>query len=165
MTELYKIRPASIASYPMYRGLAKLVGMEVLAVGSKTQELFEVLEKYYKDFDFFYVHFKKTDSAGEDGNFKAKVEAIEEIDSFIPRLIALDPDVLAITSDHSTPSLLKSHSWHPNPFLLVSKASLPDKITRFSERECGHGSLGRFEAIYAMPLMLAHAGKLKKFGA
>lgn len=165
MTELYKLKPASIANYPMYRGLAKLVGMEAFNVGAKTQELFETLENHYKDFDFFYVHFKKTDSAGEDGNFKAKVEAIEEIDNFIPRIVALEPDVLVVTSDHSTPCLLKSHSWHPNPFLLVSKASLPDRVTRFSERECQQGFLGRFQAIYAMPLMLAHAGKLKKFGA
>jgi len=165
MSELYKLRPAAIANYPMYKGLAKLVGMEVLEVGPQAQELFETLEKNYKDYDFFYIHFKKTDSAGEDGNFEAKVRAIEEIDSFIPRLIALKPEVLVVTSDHSTPALLKSHSWHPNPFVLVSQTAQPDGLTSFSEKECRRGSLGRFEAISAMPLMLAHAGKLKKFGA
>ena len=108
---------------------------------------------------------KKTDSAGEDGNFEAKKEAIEESDSYIPRLLSLQPEVLVVTSDHSTPSLLKSHSWHPNPFLLFSKASQVDKVRRFSEIECSQGYLGRFQAIYAMPLMLSHAGKLKKFGA
>jgi len=165
MSELYKLKPAAIANYPMYKGLAKLVGMAILSAGQNLPELFNALEKNYNDYDFFYIHVKKTDSAGEDGNFEAKKEAIEESDSYIPRLLALKPEVLVVTSDHSTPSLLKSHSWHPNPFLLFSKASLPDKVTRFSEKECSQGYLGRFQAIYAMPLMLAHAEKLKKFGA
>ena len=165
LNELYKLNAAAIANYPMYKGLAKLVGMEILDVGPEMSELFNAVEKHYKNHDFFYIHVKKTDSAGEDGNFEAKKRAIEETDGYLPRLLALDPDVLVVTSDHSTPSLLKSHSWHPNPFLLFSKASLPDKVKRFSERECCQGYLGRFQAIYAMPLMLAHAGKLKKFGA
>ena len=165
MSELYKLKPAAIANYPMYKGLARLVGMDVLAAGQNLPELFAVSEKNYKDYDFFYIHVKKTDSAGEDGNFKAKKEAIEESDTYIPRLLALKPEVLVVTSDHSTPSLLKSHSWHPNPFLLYSEASLADKVSRFTEIECSQGYLGRFQAIYAMPLMLAHAGKLKKFGA
>jgi len=165
MSELYKLKPAAIANYPMYKGLAKLVGMAILSAGQNLPELFNALEKNYNDYDFFYIHVKKTDSAGEDGNFEAKKEAIEESDSYIPRLLVLKPEVLVVTSDHSTPSLLKSHSWHPNPFLLFSKASLPDKVTRFSEKECSQGYLGRFQAIYAMPLMLAHAEKLKKFGA
>jgi len=165
MGELYKLKPAAIANYPMYKGLARLVGMDVLTAGQNLPELFAVLEKNYRDYDFFYIHVKKTDSAGEDGNFKAKKEAIEESDTYIPRLLALKPEVLVVTSDHSTPSLLKSHSWHPNPFLLFSEASLADKVSRFTEKECSQGYLGRFQAIYAMPLMLAHAGKLKKFGA
>jgi len=165
VSELYNIDAAAIANYPMYRGLAKLVGMEVLEVGPNVSDLFDALEKNYKDHDFFYVHLKKTDSAGEDGNFEAKKEAIEEADRYIPRLLALKPEVLVVTSDHSTPSLLKSHSWHPNPFLLFSKTSQPDDVARFSEKECSQGFLGRFQATYAMPLMLAHAGKLKKFGA
>lgn len=165
MTELYKLIPAAIANYPMYKGLAKLIGMDVLPVGQETHDLFDSLEAAYEKHDFFYIHFKKTDAAGEDGNYEAKVKAIEEIDGFIPRLIALEPDVLVVTSDHSTPSLLRSHSWHPNPFVLVSKFANPDKLTVFSERECSQGSLGRFRAVYAMPLMLAHAGKLKKYGA
>jgi 2,3-bisphosphoglycerate-independent phosphoglycerate mutase len=165
VNELYKIDAVAVANYPMYRGLAKLVGMETLEVGPNVSDLFDTLEKHYENHDFFYIHLKKTDSAGEDGNFDAKKKAIEEADSYIPRLIALKPEVLVVTSDHSTPSLLKSHSWHPNPFLLFSKTSLPDDVALFSERECSRGFLGRFQALYAMPLMLAHAGKLKKFGA
>jgi 2,3-bisphosphoglycerate-independent phosphoglycerate mutase len=165
MNELYKINAAAIANYPMYKGLAKLVGMKILDVGSNMSDLFDAAEKHITDHDFFYIHLKKTDSAGEDGNFDAKKKAIEEADGYLPRLLALKPEVLVVTSDHSTPSALKSHSWHPNPFLLFSNSSLPHGVNRFSERECSQGFLGRFQAIYAMPLMLAHAGKLKKFGA
>ncbi|MGA2586774.1 MAG: 2,3-bisphosphoglycerate-independent phosphoglycerate mutase [Candidatus Aminicenantales bacterium] len=165
MQELYKLNPAAIANYPMYKGLAKLIGMTTYKVGPETAELFAALEAHYADHDFFYIHFKKTDAAGEDGRFEAKVRAIEEIDAFIPRLEALKPDVLVVTSDHSTPALMKGHSFHPNPFLLVAPTALPDGIGVFTERECAHGLLGRFRSILAMPLMLAHAGKLKKFGA
>jgi 2,3-bisphosphoglycerate-independent phosphoglycerate mutase len=166
MNELYKVRAAAIANYPMYKGLARLAGMDVQKVGADTKDLFRVLEACSKDFDFFYLHFKRTDSAGEDGNFEAKVRAIEEFDAFVPELIALKPDVLVVTSDHSTPSLLKAHSWHPNPFLLAAKSAMPDDVERFTERECGtRGGLGRFPALQAMSLMLAHAGKLMKYGA
>jgi len=165
MIDLYKLKPAAIANYPMYKGLARLLGMEVLNVGSGTADLFDALEAHYNEYDFFYIHFKRTDSTGEDGNYQGKVAAIEEIDAFVPRLAALKADVLVVTSDHSTPALLKGHSWHPNPFLLISATALPDALSRFTERECGRGMLGRFESIYAMPLMLAHAGKLKKYGA
>jgi 2,3-bisphosphoglycerate-independent phosphoglycerate mutase len=139
--------------------------MDVMEVGPETSDLFDSLESHYGESDFFYVHYKKTDAAGEDGNYDAKVKAVEEIDRFIPRIEALEPDVLVITSDHSTPCLLKGHSWHPNPFLLVSKSAFPDDVTEFSERACSHGFLGRFPSLSAMPLMLAHAGKLKKYGA
>jgi 2,3-bisphosphoglycerate-independent phosphoglycerate mutase len=165
MQELFRLRPAAVANYPMYKGLARLLGMDVLEVGSRPDDLFDALEKSFADHDFFYVHFKKTDSRGEDGDFAAKVAAVEELDSFIPRLTALNPDVLVITSDHSTPALLKAHSWHPNPFVLVSAAARPDDVQVFSERACAKGLLGRFRSIHAMPLMLAHALKLEKFGA
>jgi 2,3-bisphosphoglycerate-independent phosphoglycerate mutase len=165
MQELFRIRPAAIANYPMYKGLARLLGMTVLDVGGETAELFDALEKNYNDHDFFYVHYKKTDSAGEDGKFEAKVAAIEALDKFVPRLAALDPDVLVVTSDHSTPALLSGHSWHPNPFLLVSRTAGTDDVAAFTERACAKGILGRFRALYAMPLMLAHALKLKKYGA
>lgn len=165
MPEIYKLKPAACANYPMYRGLGRLVGMDVLEVGSQTADLFSTIETRFKDYDFFYVHFKKTDAAGEDGNYTAKVQAIEEIDAFIPRLEALAPDVLVVTSDHSTPCLLKSHSWHPNPFLLVASSAFPDDVEAFTERTCGCGFLGHFPALEVMPLILAHAGKMKKFGA
>ena len=165
MAALYKLKPAAIANYPMYKGLAKLVGMETLKAGQDLSDLFDAAEKHYKHYDFFYIHVKKTDSAGEDRNFEAKKEAIEETDSHIPRLLALKPDVLVVTSDHSTPALLKSHSWHPNPFLLFSKNAMADKVKTFTEKECSQGYLGRFQAINAMTLMMAHARKLKKFGA
>ena len=165
MPDLYALKPAAIANYPMYKGLAKLIGMTTYQVGAATADLFDTLEAHWAEHDFFYVHFKKTDAAGEDGHFEAKVAAIEEIDSFIPRLEALAPDVLVITADHSTPALMHGHSFHPNPFLLVAPTALPDNTGVFTERECAQGLLGRFRSVYAMPLMLGHAGKLKKFGA
>jgi 2,3-bisphosphoglycerate-independent phosphoglycerate mutase len=165
MQELFKVRPAAVANYPMYKGLAKLLGMEVIAVGGETADLFDALEKNWAKHDFFYVHYKKTDSTGEDGNFGAKAAAIEALDPFLPRLTALKPDVLVVTSDHSTPSSLKGHSWHPNPFVLVSPTAGVDDVAVFTERACAKGYLGRFRAISAMPLMLAHALKLQKYGA
>jgi 2,3-bisphosphoglycerate-independent phosphoglycerate mutase len=163
--ELFKLRPAAVANYPMYKGLAKLLGMEVLSVGGETADLFDALEKSWDKHDFFYVHYKKTDSAGEDGKFDTKVGAIEALDPYLPRLLALKPDVLVVTSDHSTPSCLQGHSWHPNPFLLVSPTAGVDDVAAFTERACGKGLLGRFRSISAMPLMLAHALKLQKYGA
>ncbi len=165
MQTLFKLRPAAVANYPMYKGLAKLLGMEVLPVGGETVDLFDALEMAWDRHDFFYVHYKKTDSTGEDGNFAAKVAAIEALDPFLTRLTALKPDVLVVTSDHSTPSSLKGHSWHPNPFLLVSPTAGADDVAAFGERACAKGYLGRFRSISAMPLMLAHALKLQKFGA
>lgn len=165
MPDLYQIKPAAIASYPMYRGLTKLLGMEVLEVGPEVGDIFSVLEKNYDRYNFFYLHYKKTDSAGEDGRYEDKVKAIEEIDAYLPRLWQLKPEVLVITSDHSTPSVLRSHSWHPNPFVLVSDRAPADEVSRFTEKDCARGNLGRFPALQAMPLMLACALKLKKFGA
>jgi len=165
LSERFKLRPAAIATYPMYRGLARLVGMEILKTGETIQEEVETLKKYFDRYDFFYIHFKKTDSAGEDGNFKMKVKAIEEIDRILPSIFKLRHDVLVITGDHSTPTPLKSHSWHPNPILLLSKYVRPDGIRRFTERHCQKGQLGRFPAKDVIPLMLANGLKLKKFGA
>lgn len=165
MQDLYKIKPVAIANYPMYKGLAKLLGMNVVEVGPEIGDSLETLDKAYAQHDFFYIHVKKTDAAGEDGNFSEKKVAIEEIDKHIPRLVSKNADVLVVTSDHSTPCLLKSHSWHPNPFLLRAATAMPDGVARFTERDCSQGYLGRFQASFAMPLMLAHAGKLKKYGA
>ncbi|MBS3819976.1 2,3-bisphosphoglycerate-independent phosphoglycerate mutase [bacterium] len=165
MAQLYKVKPAAIANYPMYKGLAKLVGMNILPVGQEISDLFDCLEQHYDQYNFFYIHVKKTDSWGEDGNFPNKKEVIEKTDRYIPRVRDLNPQVLTLTSDHSTPCLLKSHSWHPNPFLLYSSTAQPDRSTHFTEKECSRGYLGRFPAVNAMTLMLAHANKLKKFGA
>jgi 2,3-bisphosphoglycerate-independent phosphoglycerate mutase len=165
MSDRFKLRPAAIATYPMYKGLARLVGMEILETGETSKDEVETLKNHFNRYDFFYLHFKKADSAGEDGNFKMKVKALEEIDRVIPAILRLKPDVLVVTGDHSTPSLLKSHSWHPNPILLYSKYIRPDGIRRFTERQCQRGQLGRFPAVHILPLMLANGLKLKKFGA
>jgi 2,3-bisphosphoglycerate-independent phosphoglycerate mutase len=165
MQDLFKIKPVALANYPMYKGLARLVGMAIVDACPEIGDLFDALDEIYPNYNFFYIHIKKTDAAGEDGNYDAKKEAIEEIDTFVPRLLSKNPEVLVVTSDHSTPCLLKSHSWHPNPFMLHAPTAMPDNVVRFSERTCSQGYLGRFQAIYAMPLMLAHAGKLKKYGA
>ena len=163
--ELYKLNAAAIAVYPVYRGLASLAGMEVLPTGKTMQDELATLRENWDRYDFFFVHFKYTDSAGEDGDFDRKVRVVEEIDGLIPRILELEPDVLAITGDHSTPSILKAHSWHPVPFLLYSKWCLPDEVDRFTERAARRGSLGHFHASEAMGLMLANALKLLKYGA
>jgi len=165
MSEIFKLNPCAIATYPMYKGLAKLVGMEVLEAGETLSDQVNTLKKYYNNFDFFYFHIKKTDSYGEDGNFDEKVKIIEEFDKILPEILSLDPSVVVITGDHSTPSILKGHSWHPNPFLLYSKYVFTTDSSRFTEKECLKGSLGQFYSINAMPLMLANSLKLKKFGA
>ncbi len=165
MSRVFKLRPVAIASYPMYRGLAKLVGMDVLETGPSIDDELVTLEKAYSDYDFFFIHIKKTDSAGEDGDFERKVKAIEEVDRVIPRLLKLAPDVLVVTGDHSTPATLKGHSWHPVPFLLHSHWCRRHGASRFGESACAAGDLGRFPATDALPLALAHALKLIKYGA
>jgi 2,3-bisphosphoglycerate-independent phosphoglycerate mutase len=165
MTELFQIHPAAIAVYPMYKGIARLVGMDVLEVGEGIRDEVGALRDYVDQYDFFYIHIKKPDMFGEDGNFHGKVRAIEEVDEFIPDLLDLEPDVLVVTGDHSTPSVLKSHSWHPNPILLFSRFIRTDSVERFDERSCVSGGLGRFPANGIMPLMLANALKLNKYGA
>ena len=165
MSDRFKLRPAAIATYPMYKGLAKLVGMEILSTGESITEEVETLKKYFDRYDFFYLHLKRPDMAGEDGDLRTKVKAIEEIDRIVPSILKLRPDALVVTGDHSTPALLRSHSWHPNPVLLYSRYIRPDGIRQFTERSCGKGQLGRFSAVNLLPLMLANGLKLKKFGA
>jgi 2,3-bisphosphoglycerate-independent phosphoglycerate mutase len=165
LTDIYGVRAAVIAVYPMYRGLAKLVGMQAVKTGDTVADEFTALESVHADFDFFFVHVKKTDSAGEDGDFDRKVSIIEEVDAEIPRLLALKPDVLVVTGDHSTPAALKAHSWHPVPVLLSSRWCRPDGAPRFTERECRTGSIGHVRAAELMPLLMAHAERLTKFGA
>lgn len=165
MGELFKLDPVAIAAYPMYRGLARLVGMKVVSCGRELADEFAVLEQHYAGHDYLFLHIKKTDTAGEDGDFRRKVEAIEEVDALMPRLVALGPDVIAVTGDHSTPARMKAHSWHPVPFLLRSPLCRPDEAVEFSERACARGGLGRFPALDITPLALAHAQKLAKYGA
>ncbi len=165
MPDLYRIKPVAVATYPMYRGLAKLVGMSVVDAGETLDDLFGAVERAYDDYDYFYVHVKYTDSRGEDGDFDGKREVVETVDRLIPRLTALDPDVIVITGDHSTPSLLSGHSWHPVPFLLRSKYARRGDSTSFDERECRVGAGGRIEGSKLLGLMLAHARRLEKFGA
>ncbi len=165
MSEVFSLKPAAIASYPMYRGLAKVVGMEVLSTGTTIAEKFATLTQHYDSHDFFFIHVKETDTAGEDGDFDRKVKVIEEVDRALPRLVALNPDVIVVTADHSTPAVLKGHSWHPVPFLLRSKWCRPDRVEEFSESACAKGSMERFPGADIMPLALANALKLDKFGA
>jgi 2,3-bisphosphoglycerate-independent phosphoglycerate mutase len=165
-SEAYGLRAAAVAAYPMYRGVAKLVGMEVLEVADTSiKSEVETLKRHFKEFDFFYFHIKKTDSYGEDGNFDAKMRVIEEFDSFVPEILSLKPDVLVVTGDHSTPAVMKSHSWHPVPFLLSSSYTRGGGSSGFSEKECLKGELGIFRATDAMSLILSHAKRLRKFGA
>jgi 2,3-bisphosphoglycerate-independent phosphoglycerate mutase len=165
-TDVFGVRAAAVAAYPMYRGLSRLVGMDVAETGESLEEEIETLEKIWNDYDFFYFHVKKIDSAGEDGDCDRKVRLIEEVDSQIPRIMELKPDVITVTGDHSTPSRLKSHSWHPVPVLLFSRHCRNDSVEKFGERECLAGGMGvRFPAVELMPLMMANAGRLEKFGA
>ncbi len=165
MPQVYNLSPAAIATYPMYRGLAKLVGMEVLETGDTIWDEFETLQQHWEDYDFFYFHVKGTDTAGEDGDFNRKVQVLEEIDSLIPALLRLQPDVFVITGDHSSPSALSGHSWHPVPFALYSSTCISDEISDFTERTLVQGGLGRFPAQDAMLLAMGHAQKLAKYGA
>ncbi len=142
--DLYGLRAAAIAVYPMYKGLARLAGMTLVGEATSLTEQIDVLKACWNDYDFFFLHFKYTDSTGEDGSFQEKVARIEELDAAIPRIEALGPDVLIVTGDHSTPSLLKSHSWHPVPTLLVADTCRPDGLAGFSERECLRGGFGIF---------------------
>ena len=165
MPEIYKLKPAAIAAYPMYRGLAKLVGMRVLNTGMTIAEEMTTLKENFSAYDFFFLHIKKTDSAGEDGDFERKVKLIEEADKSIPVLTGLKPEVIVVTGDHSTPATLKGHSWHPLPIVLCSEWCRRDRVGEFSESACISGGLGRFPATQIMPLAMAHALKLAKFGA
>ena len=164
--DLFGLNAAAVAINGMYRGVARMVGMTVLdVVGETIADEFTTLEKYWGQFDFFYLHVKKTDTCGESGDFNGKVAAIEEVDGQIPRLMALNPDVVIVGGDHSSPAVLKSHSWHPVPLLLYSRLVRPDGLCEFGERTCQRGSLGVIPATHVIPLALANAGRLAKYGA
>ncbi len=165
MSERFGLAPVAIASYPMYRGIARLLGMAVYSPTSTLEEEIAALEAAWQDYDFFFVHVKPTDSRGEDGDFDAKVKAIEAVDALIPRITALAPDVLVVTGDHSTPAALASHSWHPVPVLLSARTCRPDRVEHFGEGDCLSGGLGRMPMSSLMTVALAHAGRLTKFGA
>lgn len=165
MQEIYGLRPAAIATYPMYRGVAQLVGMDVLPTGETIEEELETLKAHWEEYDFFYFHVKKVDSAGEDGDFARKASIIEHVDEILPEILALKPVVVIVTGDHSTPALLKSHSWHPVPTLLWSPYCRADEVTQFGERACMRGGLGTFPATDLLPLAMANALRLNKYGA
>ncbi len=164
--EVFGLKSAAIAAYPMYRGLARLIGMDLLETGQTIEEEFKTLEENWDNYDFFFLHIKKTDSYGEDGNFDSKVKVIEQVDGLIPRLMRLNPDVIIVTGDHSTPSVLKSHSWHPVPLLIWSKYCRADNVKEFGERACITGGLGpNLPAVEILPIAMANAQRLEKFGA
>lgn len=165
INERFGLNALAIAGYPMYRGIARLLGMVIGPQPETIEEEISALRKNYEKYDFFFVHVKPTDSRGEDGNFDAKVKVIEEVDSLIPLVTELNPDVLVVTGDHSTPAALASHSWHPLPVLLYSPTCRPDRVEKFGERDCICGGLGRMPMVHLMGLALAHARRLEKFGA
>ncbi len=165
MADVYKLKPAAIAVYPMYKGLARLIGMEILKTGTNIDDEFVTLRQNYVGYDFFFLHVKWLDSAGEDGDFNRKVKVIEEFDRALADAISLEPDVMVVAGDHSTPAAFRGHSWHPVPVLLYSKWCRPDRADEFSESACLSGGLGHFPATQIMPLAMAHALKLTKFGA
>jgi 2,3-bisphosphoglycerate-independent phosphoglycerate mutase len=163
--QVYGLKAAAIAVYPMYKGLARLVGMDILDPGTTLASQVDTLKRVWNDYDFFFLHYKYTDSTGEDGNFPAKVQMIEKFDAAIPDVRALNPDVLIVTGDHSTPSKMNSHSWHPVPTALAAANCRTDGVKEFGEEACLRGGLGQFQAKHLMLLAMAHAGRLGKYGA
>ena len=165
LPELWKLRAAAIAVYPMYRGLARLVGMDVLDAGESFETAIATLRGAWDDHDFFFLHFKPTDAAGEDGDFARKRQALHDFDACLPELLALKPNVLVIAGDHSTPAMMAAHSWHPVPLLLWGDHVRTDASHHFDEGECAVGGLGTMPAKELLPLAFAHAMRLTKFGA
>jgi 2,3-bisphosphoglycerate-independent phosphoglycerate mutase len=160
----YALNPAAIAAYPMYRGLAKLVGMNVIPTGATFKDEVATLTENLPNHDFVYLHYKPADAAGEDGDFDAKVQALEALDEFVPALLDLKPDAFVVAGDHATPSILAAHGWQPVPYLVHSQYTLGEGVEAFHERAFAGGSIGRIPATQAMFLALAHAGKLAKYG-
>ena len=163
--DVFGLRAAAIAAYPMYRGLAKLVGMDVLKTGATYADEVATLRQHWDAYDFFFVHYKDTDKAGEDGDFEAKVAALERWDTFVPEVRSLRPDVLVVSGDHATPAVLAGHGWQPVPALVWSRFCGADAVTAFTERACSAGSLGLLPAQHLMPIVMANALRLTKFGA
>ncbi len=163
-SDVYGVRALALAAYLLYLGVAAAMGMDVVATYNDLEAEFSTLEEHFGAYDFAYLHVKPTDSAGEDSDFERKIGLLEEVDAFIPRAEALSPDVLLITGDHSTPAVMGSHSWHPVPFVISGSWTLPMQGTAFSERGCAGGVLGNVNSTFLMTLVLAHAGRLAKFG-
>jgi 2,3-bisphosphoglycerate-independent phosphoglycerate mutase len=163
--EVFGLRAAAIAAYPMYRGLAKVVGMDVLKTGGTFADEVATLRQHWQSYDFFFLHYKDTDKAGEDGDFDAKVAALERLDTFVPDIDALKPDVFVVSGDHASPSVLAAHGWQPVPVVIHSRYSGADPVTMFTERACAGGTLGILPAQHLMPLVMANALRLTKFGA
>ncbi|HZD68558.1 MAG TPA: 2,3-bisphosphoglycerate-independent phosphoglycerate mutase [Actinomycetes bacterium] len=163
--ERYKVRALAVAAYPMYVGISRLLGFDTHQVDGAAPEEVEALGQLLPEFDFVFMHVKKTDSAGEDGDFEGKVAAIEEVDALVPRMLGSGVEVLAVTGDHSTPAQMAAHSWHPVPVLLWGGTAAADGLPGFDEVNCRRGSLGRFEAKHLLPQLLAAAGRLAKYGA
>jgi 2,3-bisphosphoglycerate-independent phosphoglycerate mutase len=161
----FGLNALAVAAYPMYRGIARLLGMDVAPQMDSIGAQIEVLRRNFLKYDFFFIHIKPTDSRGEDGDFEAKVNVIEAVDALVPQITDLNPDVLVVTADHSTPAALAAHSWHPVPVLLAAQTCRPDPVIRFGERACIQGGLGRMPMVYLMAQALAHAKRLEKFGA
>lgn len=163
--QTYRLRAAAVAAYPMYRGIARVLGMTVLPTGSTFSDQVSTVQEHWPQFDFFFLHYKPADAAGEDGDFTAKVRALEALDQHIPALLDLRPDVFVVAGDHATPALVGGHSWHPVPLLVHSPYTRGEGVEGFNERACAQGSLGRLPASSVMLLALAHAGRLAKYGA
>lgn len=166
LEERFKIRSVCIADYPMYRGVSRLLGMKVLPRPGGIEKRFEALKDCYgDDYDFYFLHIKKTDSSGEDADFDHKVELIEAVDQLLPQVTDLNPDVIVVTADHSTPATMGKHSWHPVPVILHAKYARVDQVKTFDEYACEYGTLGIRPGIEIMGLALANAERLQKFGA
>jgi 2,3-bisphosphoglycerate-independent phosphoglycerate mutase len=164
MGEVYRLNPAGIAAYPMYRGLATVANMKIIPTGQTFSEEVDTLHQEYDNHDFFFIHYKPADAAGEDGDFDAKVQALENLDPLIPRIRELEPDVFMVAGDHATPAIMAAHSWHPVPFMLHSKLTRGEGVPAFNERDCGRGSIGSIPATNVMLLAMSHSGKLTKYG-
>ncbi len=165
MHDLFKLSPVALAVYPDYKGVARLVGMDVVEDLADLDAQARALESAWASHDFFFIHHKYTDSRGEDGDFDAKVKEIEKVDAFLPKLLALKPDLLLVTGDHSTPAVSKAHTAHPVPFLLHGAETRPDGAVKFGERECARGTWGVIPGPMLIRIALGYTGKLKKYGA
>ena len=164
MGDVYRISPAGIAAYPMYRGLATVANMRIVPTGHTFSDEVDTLRQEFANHDFFFIHYKPADAAGEDGDFDAKVKALEDLDPLIPRIRELNPDVFIVAGDHSTPAIMAAHSWHPVPLMLHSKLTRGEGVPAFSERDCALGSVGSIPATNVMLLAMSHSGKLTKYG-